>query len=185
MNDKQHAQLDFRMRPEVWAAVQKELLDSLSGGDAARRAAMAGELAQRDLIAEFAQAARPHGLSEHNVADIMAMFWLTAWTLVNDEAMPERAAVAGVRDQALRLLRRNPQMREERKRALAGGGMIVETVLALDSLRLAQASGDAGMRAALAETAYQNMLKKGLDVRSHRPAAEGFRPVAEPAALVA
>lgn len=177
-----HGAADLEMRdlafgddPAVSARVRDELAETLGRGDAAKARALREALDARDFHAEFAAALGTLDLDSHDLADVMAAYWLVMWCLVHDAALPSATEAAPVRTQVARMIGSTPLVRDEKQRQAMGEAMLSEAMLTLEQQRNAQARGDTAALQQMAETAQRNMLmRQALNLRKMRLTPSGL-----------
>jgi hypothetical protein len=117
----------------------------------------------------FDQFMQKHGLQSGDLADAMAGYWLTLWTVANRRPMPSRTAVAGVREQMAQGLSfersiESPAARQREAQLLMWQMFLVTASTTRNDISQIELSNEM----------YQSGLRKGFDLRRLRPSASGF-----------
>ena len=159
----------------VSARVRDELAATLGGGDAERTRELRAALESRDFHAEFAAALGALGLDSHDLAGVMAAYWLVMWSLVHDVELPAAQDAAPVRAQVARMIGTSPLVRDGAQRQAMGEAMLSETMLTHEQARNARLRGDTQALHAMGETAQRNMLmRQALNLRKMRLTPNGL-----------
>jgi hypothetical protein len=153
----------------VSARVRDELAQTLGGGDAERTKALRAALDARDFHAEFADELGTLALDSHDLADVMAAYWLVMWSLVHAVPLPSANEAAPVRAQVARMIGSTPLVRDAAQRQTMGEAMLSETMLTLEQQHFARARDDQAALRRMAETAQRNMLmRQALNLKKMR-----------------
>jgi uncharacterized protein DUF6683 len=167
--------LSFGDDAEISARVRDELAATLGHGDAERMRTLREALEARDFHAEFAAGPGMLGLDSHDLAGVMAAYWLVMWSLVHDVALPSAEDAAPVHAQVARMIGPSPLVRERAQRQAMGEAMLSETMLTHEQVRDARARGDETALAQMAETAQRNMLmRQALNLKKMRLTRSGL-----------
>jgi hypothetical protein len=161
---------DYRVSAKVTDEMRKRLQDGLRS--------VPNSLAQQQLVlridfeAVFDSAMRKHGLRSGNLADAMAGYWLTMWSIVNRSQMPNTAAISGVRTQMAQLAAQAGVAKvSDAEKQREAQKLIWQTVLALSAQRT-----NGQNSAALAAEMNKVARKQGMDLARMQITQSGFTP---------
>jgi hypothetical protein len=168
------AQWDFGSEANASAAVKQELATTLSRGNAGLKKQFLQQLNAQDLLSGFADAFPQYPVRARNLAHCMALYWLSMWQAVRNEALPEAEVFAAVVSQCAEKLKGDINAERATSRQMMGEGMMYETIFAMEGVRRARASDSQSELKTLAATAHQNCLKRGLDFSKMQLGPTGF-----------
>ena len=168
----------LRFQPSVAVSerVRDEFIEALQKANPQSAVEIERKLQQQDVISDFARDMAPYGLRADDVADTMTAYWLTMWIVANQEPIPAVAKVRAVQDQVRAVMLQNPnviQATAETRQQMAEV-MIYEMMIAFGLLNNATRAGDLEQLQQLADSAYQNMLTQGIDLRDMQLTSSGF-----------
>jgi len=167
--------LSFGDDASISERVRDELAVTLAHGDAARARTLREALDARDFHAEFAAELGGLGFDSHDLAGVMAAYWLVMWCLVHDAPLPAAKDAAPVRAQVARMIGPSPLVRDDAQRQTMGEAMLSETMLTHEQVREARARDDAAALRVMADTAQRNMLmRQALNLKKMRLTASGL-----------
>jgi hypothetical protein len=159
----------------ISARVRDELATTLAHGDFERARTLREALESRDFHAEFATELGGLGFDSHDLAGVMAAYWLVMWSLVHDVPLPGAADAAPVRAQVARMIGPSPLVRDVAQRQAMGEAMLSETMLTHEQVREARRRGDEAALRAMADTAQRNMLmRQALNLKKMRLTTSGL-----------
>lgn len=166
----------FIVDPAVSARVRQQVLAATlptsSDPEALRQAVAAGI-----PWTEFDRQLREHGYDPHDLADVVAAFYLTAWEVVTgSDASGQRAGMAAVRDQVRQMLAGLPavaRMSMAERQATAETLAFYTIVIAARHHELLAVGGPA-LAAFREELAQAVALQQGIDLRRLALTPAGF-----------
>ena len=168
--------LRFQSSTAVSQRVRNAFIEALQKANPQSAGEIKYNLQQQDVIGDFARDMAPYGLRADDLADTMTAYWLTMWIIANQEQIPPVNQVQAVQNQVRTVMLQNPNLVQatEATRQEIAEVTIYETMIALGLLANANRASDRGKLQQLADSAYQNMLKKGIDLRDMELTPSGF-----------
>jgi hypothetical protein len=174
--DADSLKLPYRASPAITAKLKAEMADTLTRQSPQQSAAIRKFVDSGDFVAEFDKDMQSYGygLRSGDVVDAFAAYWLTMWSIANDERQPAAAQAVAVRRQVASSMATNPALgqADDATRQLVAEGLITEAELAL-SLR-DYATHNGRDTKPLADSTYRNLLAKGVDLRAMQLTDAGF-----------
>ncbi len=168
--------LSFQPSTAVSNKVRNAFIEALQKANPQSAAEIESKLRQQDVIGDFARDMAPYGLRADDVADTLTAYWLTMWIIANQEPIPNVDKVQAVQKQVRTVILQNNSVVQatDAARQEIAEVTIYETMIALGLLANANQTGDRYQLQQLADSAYQNILKQGIDLRDMKLTSNGF-----------
>ena len=168
--------LRFQSSTAVSQQVRNQFIQALKKASPQFTDEIKQKLQQQDVIGDFARDMAPYGLRADDVADTMTAYWLTMWLVANQEQIPSVTKVKAVQNQVRTVMLHNEQVIQapEATRQTMAEIMIYETMIVLGLRANANRTGHPAQLQQLANSAYQNMLKQGINLRELKLTSSGF-----------
>ncbi len=168
--------LRFQPSTAVSNKVRNAFIAALQKANPQSAAEIESKLQQQDVIGDFARDMAPYGLRADDIADTLTAYWLTMWMIANQEQIPPVEKVQAVQTQVRTVILQNDNVinATEAARQEIAEITIYETMIALGLLANANQTGDRAQLQQLADSAYQNMLQQGIDLREIELTSNGF-----------
>ena len=168
--------LRFQPSTVVSQKVRHGFIEALQKANPHSAEEIESTLKQQDVIGDFSRDMAPYGLRADDVADTLTAYWLTMWIIANQEQIPSVDKVQAVQNQVRTVILQNNNVvnATEATRQEIAEVTIYETMIALGLLANADRAGDRNKLQRLADSAYQNMLKQGIDLRNMKLTSNGF-----------
>jgi hypothetical protein len=174
--DAEKLKLPYRASPAITTKLKKEMADALTKQSPQQSAVIRKFVDSGDFVAEFDKDMQSYGyaLRSGDVVDAFTAYWLTMWSIANDEQQPGAAEAVAVRRQVAASMATNPTLgnADDATRQLVAEGLITEAELALSLRDFATHNGRDTKP--LADNTYRNLLAKGVDLRAMELTTAGF-----------
>ena len=174
--DAEKLKLPYRASPAITTKLKREMAATLTKQSPQQSAAIRKFVDGGDFVAEFDKDMQSYGyaLRSGDVVDAFAAYWLTMWSIANDEQQPGAAEAVAVRRQVAASMATNPTLgnADDATRQLVAEGLITEAELALSLRDFATHNGRDTKP--LADNTYRNLLAKGVDLRAMELTTAGF-----------
>ena len=168
--------LPYRASPAITSKLKQEMAETLTKQSPQQSAAIRRFVDSGDFVAEFDKDMKTYGypLQSGDVVDAFAAYWLTMWSIANNERQPAAGEAVAVRRQVATSMAANPTLEraDDATRQLVAEGLITEAELALSLRDYATHNGRDTQP--LADSTYRNLLAKGVDLRAMRLTDAGF-----------
>lgn len=161
------ARTRFERHPAVAEAVRLAVVGRIRANNPA--GAQQFDLASRhnDMVGVFVEDAGRNGLDGNDVADVAALYWITAWSVVHRHS-PTEQQVSAVRRQVRAALSHAPELlaaSDEEKQQMADD-MIYQLMLLQAAYQQALAGSDEKALELLAQSTYRTALQNKVDLRA-------------------
>jgi len=161
------ARTHMERHPAVTEAVRLAVVERIRANnpDGAQQFDIASR--QNDMIGMFVEDAGRNGLDGNDVADVAALYWITAWSVVHRHS-PTDPQVAAVRRQVRGALAHAPELMaasDEEKQQMADD-MIYQLMLLQAAYQQARSSHDEKALELLAQSTYRTALQNKVDLRA-------------------
>ncbi|MFK8014901.1 MAG: DUF6683 family protein [Gammaproteobacteria bacterium] len=173
--DEPYQALDFTYDDAISKQVLAETVDTLSRDNPAYRAVVEAELAGRDIVAEFRDVFGPLGLRHDNLADTMAAYWISMWSIIHNKPLANGAQALAVRDQVLPRIASSELTASVDKRQMMGEALVYESTVAYGVYRDALSNKQDLQLRQMARSAKQNTRKKGYELAKMKLTNQGMR----------
>jgi hypothetical protein len=171
------AALTYTADPQRTERTRADVLDTMSGQNAALRARLEKAFAGDVILKEFDRVMTVNGYSSRNVADAMAVLLLVSWeTFSGSEAT--KAQMKGAHQQVLGIFLGNPALRAmpEAERQDMAERIAYHVVLGSTARQEALRSGDPARVAQVRQSAAAMLRAQlGIDLSQLRLTDKGFR----------
>lgn len=167
--------LNFDYDPGVSKMVLAETVDTLARGNPTYRQVVEKELASRDIIAEYEAAFGELGLRHDNLADTLAAYWISMWTVIHDKPLANAEQTAAVLGQVLPRIHTSDLTKSARKRQLMGEALVYESTIALAVYHDAKANNHELQLRQMAQSAKKNTRKKGFELAKMKLTNQGMQ----------
>lgn len=168
----------FHPDPNVSARVRQEVLAAALPGSP-DPAALRAAVAMGTPWQQFDRVLAGHGYDPHDLADVVAAFYLIAWEVATGgDALAQPAGIAAVRGQARQMLAASPglaRMTEAERQATAETLAFHAMAIATRHNDLRQAGGVQAVMAYRQEVAEAVSRQQGIDLRRFALTAAGFQ----------
>ncbi|QAY76153.1 hypothetical protein ETR14_06130 [Sphingosinicella sp. BN140058] len=165
------ARFPFQANPALRQQVLKEFVARASRHSPEAAKAVAAEIGRPSFEQSYATAVRSHGLSPNDAADVMAVYLITGWEIVNGTDSND-TALRAVRRQVAGQMAGSAAMRDPTARARFAEELKIITLLFGSSVENARREGNRAQFAAGVAAHYRQAL--GRDLRAMRLTAQGF-----------
>lgn len=162
------ASLSNQLRERFWNQIKADNPQAATEIDTA--------LKFQDVVGQFNKDVAPFGLRSDNVGDSFTAYWIVMWMVANQEPIPSLDKVKAARAQISNVILNNPsisQGNDARKQTISET-LIYETMMAISMNNQFNKIGPPSRVKALADQAHQNMLRRGVDMRSFQLTSTGF-----------
>ncbi|MFK7888038.1 MAG: DUF6683 family protein [Gammaproteobacteria bacterium] len=167
--------LDFDYDPGVSKLVLAETVDTLARGNPTYRQVVEKELASRDVTAEYREAFGELGLRHDNLADTMAAYWISMWTVIHNKPLATAEQTAAVLAQVMPRIQTSALTKSARKRQMMGEALVYEATIALTVYNEAKANNQELQLRQMAQSAKKNTRKKGFELAKMKLTDQGMQ----------
>jgi hypothetical protein len=168
------ANWDFGNEKKQSDAVKDELTQTLSKGNPAVKKQFLRELEAQDVLAGYAALFPQYPLRERNLAQCMALYWLSMARAVQGGDFPSSTTFDAVTLQCAKRLHGDHNAMDPARRQMMGEVMMYETIFAVEAVKRAIATGSSDALKTLSTMTHQNCLKRGLDFQKLVLTESGF-----------
>jgi len=178
----QSASTHLTRRAAVTETVRRAVVDRIRANNPAGAKQFDVASRQHDMVKLFADDASRNGIDANDVADVAALYWITAWSVVHRHA-PTAEEIAAVRSQVKGALAQAAELAsasDEEKQRMADD-MIFQLMLLQAAFEQARASHNDAALDMLATTTYRTALANKVDLRAMDLGTAGLVASAEPA----
>lgn len=171
------AALSYTADPQVTERTRVDVIEALSGQDAARRAELEKAFAGDAVLKEFDRVMAENGYSSRNIADDMAVLLLVSWETFSGSSA-SKAQIQGIRRQVLGIFLGAPALRGmgNADRQDMAERIAYHVVLGTIARKAALQSGDPAQLKQVRESAAARVRAQlGIDLSQLRLTEQGFR----------
>ena len=170
------AALSYTADPQRSERIRAEMIEIMSGSDAALRAELENAFADNAVLKEFDRVVSANGYSSRNVADDMAVLLQVTWETFNGNTA-NKAQIRGIRRQVLGIFLGTPALRAmtNAERQDWAERIAYQVVLGTLARQEALRSGDpARVKQARQSAAAMLLAQHGIDMSLLRLTEQGF-----------
>jgi hypothetical protein len=171
------AALSYTADPQRSERIRAEVIELISGPDAALRAELEKAFAGGAVLKEFDRVLSTNGYSSRNIADDMAVLLLVKWETFSGSTA-SKAQIKGIRQQVLGIFLGTPALRAmtNAERQDMAERIAYQVVLGTISRQEALRSGDPVRLTQVRQSAAAMLLAQlGIDLSQLRLTEQGFR----------
>jgi hypothetical protein len=165
----------LQRRAQVTESVRRAVVERIRANNAAGAQQFDVASRQNDMVALFVEDAARNGVDGNDVADVAALYWITAWSVVHRHA-PTTPEIAAVRAQVRGALAQAPELlaaSDDEKQEMADD-MIFQLMLLQAAFEQARARKDDAALSMLAQSTWQTALQNKVDLRAMRLGDDGL-----------
>ena len=171
------AVLNYTADPQRSERTRAEMIEAMSGSDAALRAELEKAFADDAVLKEFERVMSENGYSSRNIADDMTVLLQVSWETLSGSTA-SKAQIQGIRRQVLGIFLGTPRLRgmTNAERQDWAERIAYQVVLATIARQEALRSGDpARLKQVRHTTAAMLQAQVGIDLSQLRLTEQGFR----------
>jgi len=165
----------LKRRAAVTESVRRAVVERIRANNPAGARQFDAASRQHDMVKLFADDAGRNGLNADDVADVAALYWITAWSVVHRHS-PTTEEIAAVCVQVRGALARADELAaaSDDEKQLMTDDMIFQLMLLQAAFERARSTRDEAALDALASTTYRTALQNKVDLRAMDLGAQGL-----------